>query len=323
MDTQETSGSAQAQRERQFYEEKAAGTTNGVAMLTLSLLALLAGIILLCVGINLSYDGFATTPGADLIIFSGLVLIVIVSPVLLSGLKLVRPNEAMVLMLFGKYVGTIKKEGLYFVNPLARPMRFLNDTRISLKATTLNSDEQKINDLLGNPVIIKTMVIWRVVNTAKAAFNVANYRDYLSLQCDSAVRNIARLYPYDVARDDNHEKTLRGSSQEIAEKIKAEIQEKTELAGLEILDAKIIQLSYSPEIAAAMLQRQQAAAIIDARTLLVEGAVSMVEMALQKLNDKDIVQLDEERKAAMVSNLLVILCGSKEAHPVVNAGTLY
>lgn len=194
--------------------------------------------------------------------------------------------------------------------------------KISLKTMTLNNDKQKINDALGNPVIIGIVVIWRVVNTTKAVFNVDNYTEYLSIQCDSALRNIVRLYPYDTFGDDN-EKTLRGSSQEIAERLKEEIQSKVDIAGLEILEARITHLAYAPEIAAAMLQRQQASAIIDARQMIVEGAVGMVEMALEKLNENDIVQLDEERKAAMVSNLLVVLCGNRDAQPVVNSGSLY
>ena len=187
---------------------------------------------------------------------------------------------------------------------------------------TLNNERQKINDQLGNPIIIGIVVIWKVVNAAKAVFNVENYAEYLSIQADSALRNIVRLYPYDISGVDN-EKTLRGSSVEIAEKIKDEIQQRVEIAGLEIIEARITQLSYAPEIAAAMLQRQQASAIIDARQMIVEGAVGMVEMALEKLSENDIVQLDEERKAAMVSNLLVVLCGNKDAQPVVNSGSLY
>ena len=187
---------------------------------------------------------------------------------------------------------------------------------------TLNNDKQKINDQLGNPIIIGIVVIWRVVNTAKAVFNVDNYTEYLSIQCDSALRNIVRLYPYDVSNEDN-EKSLRGSSQEVADKLKIEIQSKVEIAGLEILEARITNLAYAPEIAAVMLQRQQASAIIDARQMIVEGAVGMVEMALSKLNENDIVHLDEERKAAMVSNLLVVLCGNRDAQPIINSGSLY
>jgi regulator of protease activity HflC (stomatin/prohibitin superfamily) len=195
--------------------------------------------------------------------------------------------------------------------------------KISLKSMTLNNDKQKINDLLGTPVIIGIVVIWRVVDTVKAVFNVENYADYLSIQCDSALRNITRLYPYDVSNDDDNEKTLRSSSQEIALRLKNEIQQKVENAGLEIQEARITHLAYAPEIAAAMLQRQQASAIIDARQMIVDGAVGMVEMALAKLSNNNIVDLDEERKAQMISNLLVVLCASKEVSPVVNSGTLY
>jgi len=187
---------------------------------------------------------------------------------------------------------------------------------------TLNNDRQKINDQLGNPIIISIVVIWKVINTAKAVFDVDNYKEFLSVQCDSALRNIVRLYPYDSVGADNEE-SLRGSSMEVAEKIRDEIQSKVNVAGLEIVEARITHLSYSEEIAAAMLQRQQASAIIDAKQMIVQGAVGMVEMALERLSEKDIVKLDEERKAAMVSNLLVVLCGSRDAQPVVNSGSLY
>ena len=197
--------------------------------------------------------------------------------------------------------------------------------KISLKAMTLNNEKQKINDKLGNPIIIGIVVIWRVTNTAKAVFNVDNYKEFLSIQCDSALRNVVRLYPYDISEDGDgvEEKSLRGSSQEIADILKEEIQKKVEIAGLEISEARITHLAYAPEIAAAMLQRKQASAIIDARKLIVEGAVGMVEMALNKLGENDIVTLDEERKAAMVSNLLVVLCGNKDAQPIVNSGSIY
>jgi len=196
--------------------------------------------------------------------------------------------------------------------------------RISLKTLTLNNEKQKINDKLGNPIEIGIVVIWRVVNTARAVFNVDNYGEFLSIQCDSALRNTVRLYPYDVSDDGNAgEKSLRGSSLEIAERLREEIQEKVEVAGLEIMEAKITTLAYAPEIAAAMLQRQQASAVIDAKQLIVEAAVGMVESALTQLSEREVVHLDEERKAAMVSNLLVVLCGSREAQPVVNSGSLY
>ena len=187
---------------------------------------------------------------------------------------------------------------------------------------TLHNEKQKINDALGNPVIIGIVVIWRVVNSAKAVFNVDNFQEYLSTQTDSALRNIVRLYPYD-ENDAQGEKSLRGSSLEVADKLRDAIQEKAEIAGIEIVEARITHLSYAPEIAAAMLQRQQASAIIAARSMIVEGAVSMVEMALEQLSKKEIVALDEERKAAMVSNLLVVLCGNKDAQPIVNSGSIY
>lgn len=277
------------------------------------------------------------------------------------GLKVLGPQEAYVLTLFGKYVGTLKDAGFYYVNPFCVAVNPASKTKlrqsgdvdaserkvfsisqtgerpssgeskkISLKVMTLNNARQKINDVLGNPVEIGIAVMWRVKDTAKAVFNVDNYKEYLSLQCDTALRDIVRLYPYDVAQgvdttgdgqaDDG---SLRGSSTVVAQRIREQIQAKVEEAGLEILDARITYLAYAPEIAAAMLQRQQASAIVDARKLIVDGAVGMVEMALDKLNERQIVELDEERKAAMVSNLLVVLCGNTEAQPIVNTGSLY
>ncbi|MBQ3868477.1 MAG: SPFH domain-containing protein [Clostridia bacterium] len=280
------------------------------------------------------------------------------------GLKILRPQEALVLTLFGKYAGTLKGAGFYFVNPFCVAVNpaagtrlnqsgdvkkdadtpaaaalagggniALNlpvDRRISLKIMTLNNSRQKINDCLGNPVEIGIAVIWRVVDTAKAVFNVDNYKEYLSLQCDTALRNIVRLYPYDVAKNVDttgdgiaDEGSLRGSSEVVAARIKNEIQSKVADAGLEIIEARITYLAYSTEIAAVMLQRQQASAIIDARKMIVDGAVGMVEMALDRLKANSVVELDEERKAAMVSNLLVVLCGNQNAQPVVNSGSLY
>ncbi|MDR1158571.1 MAG: SPFH domain-containing protein [Oscillospiraceae bacterium] len=278
-----------------------------------------------------------------------------VCPMIFCGLKILKPKEALVLTLFGKYYGTLKGPGFFFVNPLVSAFNpSSNDTttgnltaeptasakigeqslqiglnirrkqKISLKTMTLNNDKQKINDLLGNPIIIGIVVIWKVANTAKAVFNVDNYTEFLSIQCDSALRNTVRLYPYDITGENmDNEKSLRGSSQEIAGKLKEEIQSKVNAAGLEIVEAQITHLAYAPEIAAAMLQRQQASAVVDARQMIVDGAVGMVEMALSKLNEKAIVHLDEERKAAMVSNLLVVLCGNKDAQPIVNSGSLY
>ena len=277
------------------------------------------------------------------------------------GLKVLGPQEALVLTLFGKYIGTLREEGFYFVNPFCSAVNPAAATRlkqsgdvggirkslqeqglnvnmgavvpnrkISLKVMTLNNDRQKINDCLGNPVEIGIAVMWRVVDTAKAVFHVDNYKEYLSLQCDSALRNIVRMYPYDIAPNVDttgdgiaDEGSLRGSSELVADRIRDEIQRKVEDAGLEILEARITYLAYAPEIAAVMLQRQQASAVIDARKMIVDGAVGMVEMALQRLNENQMVTLDEERKAAMVSNLLVVLCGNHDVQPVVNSGSLY
>ncbi len=275
----------------------------------------------------------------------------------LMGLRILKPQEALVLTLFGRYIGTIKGEGFYAVNPfctsvnpaantklnqsgdvntveasvsLQKSLNLFSDKKISLKIMTLNNNRQKINDCLGNPVEIGIAVTWRIVDTAKAVFNVDNYKEYLSLQCDTSLRNTVRLYPYDVApnvdttgdgiADDG---SLRGSSDLVASRIKDEIQSKVADAGIEILEAKITYLAYATEIAAVMLQRQQASAIIDARKMIVDGAVGMVEMALDRLSQNDTVKLDEERKAAMVSNLLVVLCGNKDAQPIVNSGSLY
>ena len=282
------------------------------------------------------------------------------------GLKVLKPQEALVLTLFGNYVGTLKNEGFYFVNPFCVGVNPAAKTRlgqsgdvdggrsanavlnlaisgsasaaatesasrkISLKVMTLSNSRQKINDCLGNPIEIGIAVVWRVVDTAKAVFNVDNYKEYLSLQCDSAVRDIVRIYPYDVAPGVDTtgdgvaaEGSLRGSSETVARRIRDKIQQKVEDAGIEVLEARITYLAYAPEIAAVMLQRQQASAIIDARKMIVDGAVGMVEMALERLSENKTVELDEERKAAMVSNLLVVLCGNRDAQPVVNSGSLY
>ena len=281
----------------------------------------------------------------------------------LCGLKVLKPQEALVLTLFGKYLGSLKGEGFYFVNPFCSAVNPAAKTRlnqsadvdggktgiqaalsaasqatgmeaaskkISLKIMTLNNARQKINDCLGNPIEIGIAVMWRVTDTAAAVFNVDNYKEYLSLQCDAALRNIVRIYPYDVAPNVDttgdgqaDEGSLRGSSEVVAGRIRDEIQARVAEAGLEILEARITYLAYAPEIAAVMLQRQQASAIIDARKMIVEGAVGMVEMALDRLSENKTVELDEERKAAMVSNLLVVLCGNRDAQPVVNSGSLY
>lgn len=338
--------------ERQpIYEEILLKAQNGMLMLLFNIVLMIASIALFIQSIIITENGMNNSFGIILLILSGLYFFII-GPILFAGLKILKPNEALVLTLFGKYYGTLKGAGFFFVNPFvtainpgtpmtstgnlaaeksvnanksgmhASGMPAVPSKKLSLKVMTLNNDKQKINDQLGNPIIIGIVVIWKVVNTAKAVFSVDNYTEYLSIQCDSALRNIVRLYPYD-APTDNNEKSLRGSSLEVVEMLKNEIQSKVEIAGLEIIEARITHLSYAPEIASVMLQRQQASAIIDARQMIVEGAVGMVEMALQKLNENDIVKLDEERKAAMVSNLLVVLCGNKDAQPIVNSGSLY
>lgn len=340
----------QTTQRKNEVEERQVRAKSGMGMLLLLLLLMAASIAAMVFGIIFLAKEIFVLGG--ILLGAGILFGGIVGPILFAGLKVLKPNEALVLTLFGKYYGTLTGPGFFYVNPFvtavnpaARPVQPVAQTpdsgaaalqaagqalsfnkKISLKAMTLNNEKQKINDKLGNPIIIGIVVIWRVANTAKAVFNVDNYKEFLSIQCDSALRNVVRLYPYDVSEDDGsdgEEKSLRGSSQEIAEILKNEIQKKVEIAGLEISEARITHLSYAPEIAAAMLQRQQASAVIDARKLIVEGAVGMVQMALDKLGENDIVVLDEERKAAMVSNLLVVLCGNKDAQPVLNSGSIY
>ena len=255
-------------------------------------------------------------------------VIIPVCSVGLGGFTVVSPNEALVLVLFGKYKGTIKKEGFFYYNPLCtkfNPAAGSTGARrnfISLKAMTLNNDKQKVNDSEGNPIEIGVVVIWKIDDTAKAVFNVDNYVNFISIQSDAAIRNIARQYPYDIS-DDGDEKSLRGSAQEIAQMLCEDLQQRVQIAGIKVVEARIAHLAYAQEIAAAMLQRQQAKAVVDARTTIVEGAVGMVELALEKLGQTGLVELDDERKAQMVSNLMVVLCANKDAQPVVNSSSLY
>lgn len=246
------------------------------------------------------------------------IITIVIAVFMLFGFILVNPNTSKVILLFGKYVGTVKQNGLYWANP------FYTKKKISLRASNFDSERLKVNDKLGNPVMISTILVWRVTNTFKAAFDVDNYENFVRVQTDAAVRKLASMYPYDNFADEGHEEdiTLRSSVNEVSEALEKELEERLAIAGIEVLEARIGYLAYAQEIASAMLKRQQATAIVAARHKIVQGAVSMVEMALEELNKKDIVELDEERKAAMVSNLMVILCGDKEASPVVNAGTL-
>lgn len=334
--------------EKKFTGEKILKAAPGMPMLFLSLIMLIAGTPIIVFG-GLYFDAHEATGGPVLAaaIILGIVCM-IAGIIFLCGLKVIRPNEALVLTLFGNYYGTLYESGYYWVNPFCSAINpvagngaaakakagtdevsvnvNLNTNalskKVSLKTMTLENKRQKVNDQLGNPIEIGTIVIWKVKNATEAVFNVENYVEYLSIQCDAITRNAARNYPYD-ANEDAGEKTLRGSSQEIADIMQNELQGKVADAGIEVIDVRITHLAYAPEIASAMLQRQQATAIIDARQKIVEGAVSMVEMALQQLSENKIVELDEERKAAMVSNLLVVLCGNKDAQPIVNSGSIY
>ena len=344
-----------------MMEEKILQTKkNGMAMLLLTLLGYVVAIAAFIYGIVQD----STVLGVILIVAS--IIYAIIGIFLFCGLKVLKPQEALVLTLFGDYIGTLKGQGFYWVNPFCTAVNPAAGTKlsqsgdvnsgenamaamfkgsntqntqavlestskkISLKMMTLNNSRQKINDCLGNPVEIGIAVIWQVTDTAKAVFNVDNYKEYLSLQCDSALRNVVRIYPYDVAPNVDttgdgvaDEGSLRGSSEIVAKRIQDENQKKVTDAGIEIVEARITYLAYAPEIAAVMLQRQQASAIIDARKMIVDGAVGMVEMALDRLSENKVVELDDERKAAMVSNLLVVLCGNRDAQPIVNSGSLY
>ncbi|MBQ8402887.1 MAG: SPFH domain-containing protein [Clostridia bacterium] len=322
------------------------------------LVMLVAGALYIAAIIGLIIGGINADNGGTELIPIACTIYLSIGWIPFMGLKVLKPQEALVLTLFGRYTGTLKGEGFYFVNPFcvavnpaartklnqSGDVKTLSVTtqangqattnavekKLSLKIMTLNNNRQKINDCLCNPVEIGIAVTWRIVDTAKAVFNVDNYKEYLSLQCDTALRNVVRIYPYDVApnvdttgdglADDG---SLRGSSDIVASRIRNEIQARVNEAGIEIVEARITYLAYAPEIAAVMLQRQQASAIIDARKMIVDGAVGMVEMALERLQENGTVELDEERKAAMVSNLLVVLCGNRDAQPIVNSGSLY
>lgn len=332
---------------------------NGMFALAMIILAFVTATVLIILSTGGVESGILPPVGSDEIclpLFIPSTAFICFFAILLPGLKVLKPQEALVLTLFGKYYGTLKGEGFYYVNPFCTAVNPAAGTKLSqsgdvkdsitanpftpsssnkgnvlsLKVMTLSNTRQKINDALGNPVEIGIAVTWKIVNTAKAVFNVENYKEFLSLQCDAALRNIVRIYPYDVAENIDttgdgkaDEGSLRGSSEIVADRIKKEIQARVEDAGIEIIESRITYLAYSPEIAAVMLQRQQASAIIDARKMIVDGAVGMVEMALERLKDGGLVTLDEERKAAMVSNLLVVLCGNHDAQPVVNSGSLY
>lgn len=321
------------------YEEKEIHPASGWLVLFITVLLLCAAL-----GLVIFFAIRMDSKDADMAVVGFVISLVYlcVGWIPFMGLRIMKPNEAIVLTLFGKYIGTLKKEGFFFINPFCGAVTPKNangtsnivatiatngmvtttiNRKISLKTMTHNNEKQKINDESGNPIEIGIMVTWRVVNTAKAVFNVDNFNTFLSTQADSTLRDVARCYPYDSTDDD--EKTLRGSSVEISEQLKNLLQERVAIAGLEIIEARITHLAYAQEIAAAMLQRQQANAIIEARQKIVDGAVGMVEMALNKLSENNVVELDDERKAQMVCNLLVVLCGNKDAQPIVNSGSVY
>ncbi|MFD2727436.1 SPFH domain-containing protein [Hyunsoonleella rubra] len=282
-------------------EEKIITPANGYLMLFVFLILLLGSVALIL------------TTGQVLFVI-GIILAVLI----VKGFIMVQPNNSRVLLLFGEYVGTVNKNGFFWVNP------FYSKKKISLRASNFDSERLKVNDKLGNPIMISTILVWRVQDTYKAAFDVDNYENFVRVQTDAAVRKLASMYPYDNFADEGHTEdiTLRSSVNEVSATLEKEIDERLSIAGIEVLEARIGYLAYAQEIANAMLKRQQATAIVAARHKIVEGTVSMVEMALEELGKKDIVDLDEERKAAMVSNLMVILCGDKDASPVLNTGTL-
>lgn len=284
-----------------MYQEKIISPPSGYLTFVLSILLLVGSIFcfisesFIAGGIILAVDLFLVFP----------------------GFLIINPNQSMVLTLFGKYTGTVKADGFFWVNPLT------SKRKLSLKANNLNGQQLKVNDKLGNPIEIAAVVVWKVNETAKAVFAVENYMQYVNIQSEAAVRHLANIFPYDHAEGEESSITLKDGAEQVSEILEKELTERLSRAGIDVLEARISHLAYAPEIASAMLQRQQATAVIAARKLIVEGAVGMVEMALEKLSEKGIVELDEERKAAMVSNLLVVLCGDRHVQPVVNTGTLY
>ncbi len=292
-----------------MIRETERSTVAGGLMLVVVLLVYVVATLGIIYSVRAMGEGASALPLIAFLVLTGL------DSFALGGFFIVNPNEAKVLQLFGSYVGTVKRAGLHWANPL------YTKKRISMRVRNFESQRLKVNDKDGNPIEIAAVVVWRVVDTAEASFEVDNYENYVHIQSEAAVRNLATSYPYD-----SHEEqvmSLRGQTQAIAEHMKSEIQDRLAKAGVEVIEARISHLAYAPEIAGAMLQRQQAGAIIAARQRIVEGAVGMVEMALERLSEKAILQLDEERRATMVSNLLIVLCGERAAQPVINTGTLY
>jgi len=257
--------------------------------------------------------------GANAFLLSLGGVLIVIATLLLPGLFVVNPNEAKVLVLFGKYAGTVRQNGFFWANP------FFIKKKFSLRARNLSSQRLKVNDNVGNPIEIAAVIVWQVNDTFKAAFEVDDYEQYVVVQSEAAIRHLAQSYPYDSFEDEGHEPglTLRSGAEQVSKLLEVELQERLGRAGVQIIEARLSHLAYAPEIAEAMLRRQQATAVVAARTRIVHGAVSMVEMALQQLSEKHLLELDDERKAAMVTNLLVVLCSESSASPVINAGTLY
>jgi regulator of protease activity HflC (stomatin/prohibitin superfamily) len=284
-----------------MYQEKIITPPSGYLTFALFLVLLAGGIV------ALATQHFIIGP---LVLFLNFILV-------LPGLIINNPNDSKVLTLFGKYVGTVKTDGFFWVNPLTVKKK------VSLKARNLNGHQIKVNDKLGNPIEIAAVVVWQIQETAKAMFAVEDYLQYVTIQSEAAVRHLANIFPYDNFEDEEATITLKDGAEKVSTLLEAELSDRLSRAGIQVIEARISHLAYAQEIASAMLQRQQATAVIAARKLIVEGAVGMVEMALERLSEKKIVELDEERKAAMVSNLLVVLCGDRNVQPVVNTGTLY
>ncbi len=288
---------------------------SGLGMLLLAIVLVLSFIPLIALGAGLA-DSHGTRPlGVVVIVLA--IGAVLAGILVLRGLVLVNPNQSKVVLLFGKYRGTIRQDGFYWVNP------FTVRKAVSLRAHNFNSEKLKVNDLRGNPIEIGAVVVWRVRDTAQATFDVEDYDSYVEVQTESALRHLATCHPYDTSGEDAAQTSLRGSSDAVNAELQDELTRRLDMAGIDILEARLSHLAYAPEIAGAMLQRQQAEAIIDARRRIVDGAVGMVQMALEQLAASRVLELDEERKAQMVSNLLVVLCSERGTQPVVNAGTLY
>ena len=288
-----------------IHERRVAALSGAIGLTVILILVAVAVLVLIQ----------AVQSGRPVLLAMGVLPLVALAALGAAGLFTVQPNQAVVLILFGSYVGTVRDSGWWWTNP------FNTRRKVSLRVRSLNGHTIKVNDHAGNPVEIAAVVVWKVSDTAQAVFDVENYEDFVSVQSETAVRHLASAYPYD--EYDHDAISLRGSTDKVSEALRVELQERLRPAGVEILEARLSHLAYAPEIAGAMLQRQQAAAIIAARQRIVDGAVGMVEMALERLSANNIVNLDEERKAAMVSNLLVVLCGERAATPVLNTGTLY